>query len=198
MIVQKHLKFKLSWYNPNIRNNLHPCNYVLISKTIYTSFSRKDFIMANLELYGYQTRPVDNPTPILVTSPATFVPVDQTTSGVTLAGVDLTVLRDSDGYLPSYPLLMKLFCKDVIVDNTGEFILSVTGSVAQGSVVVHRQDIRDFGLTWSLGHSTGSSWDTILNSDATVSLTPIAPMTTVKMNCILGIATNNIDRPEEN
>ena len=154
--------------------------------------------MANLELFGYQRNPTEKTTPILTTSPATFVPVDQTTTGVVLAGVDLTVLRDSDGYLPSYPLLMKLFCQDVIIDNTGEFILKVTGSVAQGSVVVHRQDLRNFGLTWSLGSPTGASWDTIRNSDATVSLTPIAPMTQVKLNCILGIATDNIDRPEEN
>jgi hypothetical protein len=155
--------------------------------------------MANLEIFGYHPRPVDiKGTVILTTSPTTFVPVDQTTPGVVLAGADLAVLRDSGGYLPDYPLLMKLFCKDIITDNSGEFVLNVTGSAAQGNIVFHGQDVRNFGITWYLGHSTGSSWDTIRNSDATVSLLPIAPMTTVKMNCILGIATDNIDRPEEN
>jgi hypothetical protein len=154
--------------------------------------------MANLELYRYSARPVDiNGTPILVTSPATFVPVDQTTPGVTLAGVDLSTL-DSSGYLTNYPLLMKLFCKDIRVDNTGMFIVSVNGSATGTVQVCDRQDNRNFAMTWYLGHSTGASWDTITNSDATVSLKPIFPMTAVSLNCILGIATDNIDKPEEN
>jgi hypothetical protein len=160
--------------------------------------------MANLTLYYHYPRPVDiKGTPILTTDPTTFVPTDQTTPGVTLAGVDMSVLRDSFGYLTNYPLLMKLFCKDVVTDNTGTFVVSVTGTVVGMSptnkIVVDRQDMRNFAITWSLGQpALGPSWDTISSSDATVTLTPLAPMTTVSMNCLLGIATDNIDRPEEN
>jgi hypothetical protein len=97
---------------------------------------------------------------------------------------------------------MKLFCKDVVTDRTGEFVVTVQGSLTglnnPGQVICHRMDSRNFGMTWNLGYSAGSSWETILNSDATVSVKPLAPMTSVSLNCILGVATDNIDRIEEN
>ena len=149
--------------------------------------------MANLDVYRYipsQTQIVG--TPILTNSPVTQSTVDQTTSRSVLSGFNAADLTQPPfNYYPSYPLLMKLFCHDVVPDRTGEFIVTVTGS--GGSTTAHRMDNNNFALTWSVPR-----WDSIANVDTTVSVRPIAPMTSVKFNCICGIATDNIDRPSEN
>jgi hypothetical protein len=159
---------------------------------------------ANLEVYRFHLRPIDVVgAPILTTAPASFTAVSNTSPGVVFTGVDMSVLRDSEGFHTSYPLFMKLFCKDVSVDSTGEFIVSVNGSLAGMSSItypsIHRQDDKNFVMAWSLGYSGwGRSWDSISSSDATISINPLSPMTSVSMNCILGVATDNINRPDQN
>lgn len=154
--------------------------------------------MSSLKLYRNHSRPVDIVgTPILTNDPTPILSVDQTTAGVVFAGFDMGQLTSgSYGFNPKYPLLMKLFCSDVETDSTGEFIVRVTGTAATGNPKIHRQDTRNFGLTWDEKGNTG--WQNIASADATVSVQPLAPMTFVRMNCVLGIATDNVDRPEEN
>lgn len=142
--------------------------------------------------YEYRYREVDVVgTTILADRTTQTVAVDNTSPQVVLGPFDTTNLSDSTyGYHTDYPLMMKLFCDTVVTDTTGEFEIAVTGSL--GSTAARRLNQDKFGMTWNI-----RDWVSLTDADATVTLTPFPPMTSVSMNCTCGIATDYIDRKSE-
>jgi len=103
----------------------------------------------------------------LTPSPVTLIPVDQTTSGS-------IVLSDSSFKAVSP---VKLFCKDIISDSTGEFTVIVSGS--RGEIV--RQIIQ------SPENFIMNLKSQAIEKKMTITVTPQNPTTAIKMSCILGI-----------
>jgi len=142
--------------------------------------------------YEYRYREVDVVgTTILADRTTQTVAVDNTAPQVVLGPFDTTSLSGSKyGYQTDYPLMMKLFCDTVVTDTTGEFEITVTGSL--GSTAARRLNEDKFGLTWNI-----RDWVSLTDADATVTLTAFPPITSVSMNCTCGIATDYIDRESE-
>jgi len=142
--------------------------------------------------YEYRYRQVDLVgTTILVDKTTQTVAVDNTASQVVLGPFDTSALSAAPyGYHTDYPLMLKLFCDTVVTDTTGEYEIKVTGSL--GSTTARRQDDKKFGMTWKI-----RDWVSLTDADATVTITPFSPLTSVSMNCTCGLATDYIDRKSE-
>jgi len=145
--------------------------------------------MASLIDYRYVAAPTLVPgTPILVDS-TNMVTVDQTTAGVVFGGFPGSDLTSAPyKYEPRYPLMLKVFCQDVVFDRTGEFEVKVTGPAGSG-LTCNRRNENSFALMLNV-----RDWDMASSMDTTVSVLPRSPMVAVKMNCICGLATDAADR----
>lgn len=140
--------------------------------------------------YKYQKTDIVG-TIILADSTTQTVAVDNSTSQVVLGPFDTTgLVNGTYGYKSDYPLMLKLFCDTIDADATGEYKLTVSGSL--GSTSVKRTNLDSFGMTWNI-----NDWDSLTDADATVSLQAFSPMTSISMNCTCGIATDYIDRNSE-
>jgi hypothetical protein len=142
-------------------------------------------------------------TPILTPSPVTMLTVDQTTSQCVFSGITGSDLTSAPyGYNPPYPLMLKLFCDNVEVDSTGEFKIKIEGPAFKtiefprrnfNDLDFRRNKEKNFAFTWYV-----KDWATKANIDATVSVHPYPPITSVSFQCICGLAENNINWPEQN
>jgi len=151
--------------------------------------------MASLTLVHHSVTPFNSVSgcPILVNS-ATPVSCSSTAStGVfsVAAGSDMT--GNPYNFSPRYPLLMKMFFTNVVMDGTvaypnPEFIVNVSGPTP---FKCHRIDEKNFGISLWI-----KQWDT-KSLDTTVSITPISPLTGVTMDCLTGLATDTQDKSEE-
>jgi hypothetical protein len=152
----------------------------------------------SLNIYSYLVRPTDRVgTPILTSSTTPVTAIDQDTPGVVFSGVDISQLNAAPyNYDTTYPLMVKMFCSEIVTDSTGAFRIKIEGSMAGNTTTFQRQDTENFALTW---YQNGLvNWTDITSGDATVSVQSLSSITQISMNCVLGIATNNIDRPEQN
>ena len=130
----------------------------------------------------------------------TMMLVDSTTQVYTVSdGTPQTVLGAFDatglvggiyGYDSGYPLMLKLFAYDVVPDSTGRYDLKVSGKL--GDMTAQRLDDGAFGITWQK-----RSWVGLTDADATVSVHPLPPMTSVSCKVVCGLATDYIDRASE-
>ena len=130
-------------------------------------------------------------TPILANS---ATPVACTSASPTVVftanGADLAT--DPYDLEPKYPLLLKLFCTEVVMTGTvaypnPEYIVYITGPAG---TTCHRLDEKNFGLTLRV-----ENWSTaVLNT--TVTILPLPTLTGVTFNCLAGLALDNMNRPE--
>jgi len=128
---------------------------------------------------------------ILADSTTQEFSVSNTSPQVVLGPFDASGLQGSPyGYLTNYPLMVKLFCSSVTPDSTGVFKVSASGSL--GSAACERRNADSFALTWKV-----RNWEDLTDADATVTITPRPPVTSVSMTCVCGLATDNIDRDDE-
>jgi hypothetical protein len=144
----------------------------------------------NLAKYEYNVTAARQTT-ILADSSTIGMTVDSTATQAVLTTFDASSLQGSFyDFGTASPLMMKLFCYDIITDSTGAFQISVAGKY--GSTSMLRQDTKDFGLTWKV-----RDWSTMTDGNVTVSLLPFSPMTSVSMKCTCGVATDYIDKASE-
>lgn len=106
------------------------------------------------------------------------------------SGGDLTA--SPYNYLPQYPLLLKLFFTNVILDGTvaypnPQFDVNVSGSTPFSC---QRIDDKNFALSLKV-----QNWDERC-LDTTVTINPVPPLTQVRMNCLAGLALDTQDSPE--
>lgn len=146
----------------------------------------------DLILYEYGRKPSNLVgTKILVDSTTQEFTVSDGTSQVVLGAFDASGLSGAAyGYQTDYPLMLKLFCYDVVPDSTGRFDISVSGKL--GDATSYRRGDEDFGMTWEK-----DNWDALGEADATVSIRKYPPVTSVTLKCVCGIATDYIDRKSE-
>lgn len=128
-------------------------------------------------------------TVLLADATTPVVAVDSTASQVVLGPFDASGLT-AYGCQTDFPLMLKLFCSDVVPDSTGEFKVTVSGLL--GSTALQRRDNESFGVSWNI-----RDWASLADADATVTISMYLPMTSVSMNCVCGIATDYIDRKNE-
>jgi len=142
--------------------------------------------------YEYHYRPIDIVgTTILSDKTTQIINVDSTASQKVFGTFDTAPLTSAPyGYHSNFPLLMKLFCYDIVTDTTGQFEVSVSGKL--GSSVCKRSNEDSFGITWNV-----RDWASLTNADASVTITPLKPVTSVSMKCVCGLATDYIDRASE-
>lgn len=150
--------------------------------------------LPNLSNYRYSYRSVDIVgTPLLTNSASPTVIVDQTTSSRALGAFDASGLSAAPyNFEPTYPLTVKLFCNTVKMDRTGEFEVSVSGSLGGSNTKCRRSDEKDFALTWKV-----RDWNLLAGADATVSVKPLSPVTSVSMHCVCGLAPDAIDQKDQ-
>lgn len=129
-------------------------------------------------------------TSVLADATTPVVAVDNTAPKVVIGPFDATGLKTSYGYHSDYPLLVKLFCDSVNPDTTGNFRVKVSGSL--GDAEIQRSNADSFSLTWDV-----RDWVSLTDADATVTIMPYTPVTSVSMNCVCGLATDYIDRKSE-
>ena len=144
----------------------------------------------SLSPYRYNVTP-SLQTPILADSSTIGVTVDNSATKAVLTRFDASGLQASFyGYDTTYPLLMKLFCYDIVTDSTGTFQVTVSGQL--GGAGAQRLNADNFGLVWKV-----KNWADILDSDASVTILPYGSITSVSMKCTCGLATDYIDRASE-
>jgi hypothetical protein len=148
--------------------------------------------MASLNLAKYQYNvTASRQTTILADSSTIGMTVDSTATQAVLTTFDASSLQGQFyDFGTTIPLMMKLFCYDIVTDSTGAFQISVAGKY--GSTSMQRQDTKDFGLTWKV-----RDWANMTDGNVTVSLLPFSPMTSVSMKCTCGVATDYIDKASE-
>lgn len=146
----------------------------------------------DLKMYEYGLKSNDIVgTMILVDSTTQVNTVTDSTSQVVLGAFDATGLVGSPyGYDSGYPLMLKLFAYDVVPDTTGVYELRVSGKL--GDMTAQRLNDADFGITWQK-----RSWVGLTDADATVSLHPLPPITSISCKVVCGLATDYIDRDNE-
>lgn len=128
---------------------------------------------------------------ILADATTQIHPASDSTAAVVIGPFDATGLTGAPyGYQTDYPLMLKLYCSSVNPDSTGEFKVTVSGKL--GDATCQRESAKDFALTWKI-----RNWDALTDADATVSIRPYPPVTSVSMNCVCGIATDYVDRDGE-
>jgi hypothetical protein len=96
-------------------------------------------------------------------------------------------------YLPTYPLLLKLFFTSVVMSGTvkypnPEYIVDVSGPE---NFTCHRIDEKDFSLAIKL-----RGWNT-KSLNTAITITVIPPLTGVSLNCLAGLALDTQDSPAE-
>jgi len=144
--------------------------------------------LPDLATYRYVYRPVDYAgIPILTDNPTTAVTVTQAATQQVLGPFDASGLAQAPyQFTQTSPIMFKLFCYNVVTDKTGEFEVNISGQL--GSTKCRRLNEDSFAMTWDL-----DNWYNLVGADASVSITPFSPMTTVSMKCICGIAPDSKD-----